>query len=112
MPINYEKLTEVVREKVSNIVASEMEMYGGAQDVKIEIEITDDFIFCTSHCYAPKMVSYSHRYGMYCYSALGFTLYAHDSNVIDRDKFKTLQDTKQWSKNLFTHLAKAMQQYI
>jgi hypothetical protein len=112
MPLNLEKLQSVVREKITRLVLERITPWGEAIDLKIEIEITDDFIFATSHCKGSNMTATSHLYGVYVFSALAFDLYYRDSNIIDDQFFVSLQEVKQRANNFFEHYAKEMKKYL
>jgi hypothetical protein len=111
MPINYQKLEASVKVKILSIIAEECQPYGGAINPTVKMEITEDFIFAVSHAGLPTSET-MHRYGLYVYSALGFSLLYHSSNVIGKDHFQTLQTCKQTAKNFFAYHANLMDQYL
>jgi len=105
MPINMDRLKEVIVEKIEKKVAEECVKYGGTVSVDIEVDLTsceDDYIFAVSHARVPTS-EYMHRYGMYCYSGLGFSLYYYDSNVIDVNKKISIDFVKEAAMGFFKY---------
>lgn len=111
MPLNYDKLREVMVEKITAIVAKECETYGGYSNLRIDIEIHDEIIFAVSHADVPTSEG-MHRYGLYCYSALGFTLHYHDSNVCDKIFIHSIDNVKRYANRYFNYLAHLTKQYV
>lgn len=109
--INIDALKQVMIDKITELVTKECETYGGFSNLKVDIEITDDLVFAVSHCDVPTSTG-MHRYGMYVYSALGFALYYHDSNVIDKIHFYGIDNVKRYSHRQFNYLAKLTEQYV
>jgi hypothetical protein len=96
-------VTDKINQKIDLYMKGRMENNG---DTVIEIETVGELTFATSHT---KIAGSDMQiYGMYCFGDHGYQLHFMDQNVIDADKFKTIQDVKVRSRNLFNHLSKLM----
>lgn len=96
-----DKINEAVIGKIDAIILNECKDYGiiGTETI---LKNVGDYNFAVSHTKI-KTSEKMHRYNIFCFSDYGFTLLYQDGNVIDGDKFKTIEQAIQQAKNFFTH---------
>lgn len=90
---------QYVIEKINAIIAKECENYG-IIGTNTELRHLGRYIFAVSH--TKIKTSKMHRYNLFCFTDSGITLLYLDGNVIDADKFKTIEDVIKNTKGFFS----------
>jgi hypothetical protein len=93
-------INESVIEKIDAVILRECKDYG-VIGTETQIKHLGGYIFAVSH--TKIKTSKMHRYNLFCFSEMGFTLLYQDGNTIDGDKYKTIEQAIQQTKNFFTH---------
>ncbi len=95
------KIAEIVTSKINAIIADQCKSYG-IIGTDTQLHFTENYIFAVSHTKVETSKS-MHRYNIFCFSPMAMSLYYSDSNVIDGDKFYTIERAIQQTKNFFAH---------
>lgn len=96
---------ELAKKVVENEINDQREHWPLLEPI-IEVKEAGDFVFAVFHAKVEK--SSLQRYGIYCIS--GWSILYEDSNAIDPDKFRTIEDAIRQSKNYFNHYANELNQ--
>jgi len=96
-----DKINKSIIDKIDAIILHECKDYGviGTETI---LKNVDGYNFAVSHTKV-KTSKNMHRYNIFCFSDYGFTLLYQDGNTIDGDKFKTIEQAIQQTKNFFNH---------